>query len=127
MDVKFYPRTVDYRSATSAKILYKGSTIGYEKKTFTRVSEDGAKVPIFSDRNTTENSIAMKMAQRLLEEKEAKVMLVCKPHYFKDFIKNSQANLMAHLKYDDQEKVLIYYVAIVDEISILLIAYEEWD
>ena len=42
MDVKFYPKTVDYRSATSVKILYKGSTIGYEKKIFTRVSEDGA-------------------------------------------------------------------------------------
>ena len=127
MDVKFYPKTANYRSATSAQILYKGNITGDEKITFTRISEDGAKVPIFSDRNTMENSTAMKMAKRLLEEKRAKVMLVCKHHCFKDFIKNSQANLIAHLKYDDQENMIIYYVTIVDEISILLIAYEEWD
>lgn len=127
MDVKFYPKTADCRSANSAKIIFKGNTLGYERKTFPRVSEDGEKVPVFSDRSMKENCIAMKMAQKLLEEKEANVLLVSKPNFFKEFIKYSRTNMEAHLRYDNQENMLIYYVTIVDEISILLIAYEGWD
>lgn len=127
MNVKFYPKTVDYRCAKSAKFLFKGNSIGYEKGTFIRISEEGENVPFFLGEGILKNSIAMRMAQKLLEEKEANVVLMCRPNFFKEIIKYSRVDTEAHIKYDDQEKMLIYYVTIVDEKAVLLIAYEEWD
>lgn len=128
MDVRFYPKTADYRSAKSAKLIFKGNTIGYERRIFNRISEESEKVPVFLDEGTHENSVTMQMAQKLLEEKEANVLLMCRPNFFKKFIKDSRANTEAHLRYDDQKKILIYYVTIVvNEKTVLLIAYEQWD
>ena len=127
MEVKFYPKTVNYRSANTVKILFKGNTMGYEKCTFIRANEEDEEVVFFLSKDMHKNSIAIKLAQKLCQEKNADVLLMCRPNFFREIIKFSKANMEAHLKYDVNEDIIIYYVIIQDEQSIFLTAYEEWN
>ena len=127
MDIKFYPKTVDCRSANSAQITFKGNTLGNERSTFTRISEEGQNIPTFVGKGMQENTVAIKLAQKLVLEKYANVLLICRPYIFKEVVKSSCASLQAHLKYYEQENIIIYYMLIKGQQSILLTAYEEWD
>ena len=127
MDVKFYPETVDYRKANSLQISFKGNTLGEERSTFIRISEEVCNTLIFVNQDMQENSIFLKLAQRLVFEKDANVLLMCKPYIFREIIKSSFANMEAHLRYDEQDNMIIYYAIIEGKQSVILTAFEEWD